>query len=217
MKRVWLPFLFIIVLSSFVVADGDEGDSCMGDEDCFGVFLCENGVCISPSDEVSEETDEKIFCVAHDDCVLGYACDYSTYSCASLASFSVGSCIYEECDEEYSCYSDFCIPDVAVEEAGITQDNPFLGWGDGFIDTLRSKTTSDPEVLRKISEEALQESHTLDERKATGKLSDDGQRIAMSVKKGDIVLFTKYGPNEIKVEEKEYLIAREEDILAILE
>lgn len=39
----------------------------------------------------------------------------------------------------------------------------------------------------------------------------------MTVKKGDIVLFTKYGPNEIKIDNKEYLIAKEEDILAILE
>jgi len=38
----------------------------------------------------------------------------------------------------------------------------------------------------------------------------------MSVKKGDVVLFTKYGPNEIKINNKEYLIAKEEDILAIL-
>lgn len=50
-----------------------------------------------------------------------------------------------------------------------------------------------------------------------GKLSDEGKRVPMSVKKGDVVLFTKYGPSEIKVDEKEYLIAREEDILAILE
>lgn len=50
-----------------------------------------------------------------------------------------------------------------------------------------------------------------------GKLSEEGKRIPMSVKKGDIVLFTKYGPNEIKVDGKEYLIAREEDILAVLE
>ena len=50
-----------------------------------------------------------------------------------------------------------------------------------------------------------------------GKLSEKGNRVPMSVKKGDVVLFTKYGPNEIKVDEKEYLIAREEDILAILE
>ena len=39
----------------------------------------------------------------------------------------------------------------------------------------------------------------------------------MSVKKGDIVLFAKYGPSEIKIEDKEYLIAKEDDLLAILE
>ncbi len=39
----------------------------------------------------------------------------------------------------------------------------------------------------------------------------------MTVKKGDRVLFTKYGPSEIKHNNKEYLIAKEEDILAILE
>ncbi len=50
-----------------------------------------------------------------------------------------------------------------------------------------------------------------------GKVDDNGKRIPMSVKKGDKVLFTKYGPNEIKIDEKEYLIAREEDILAIVE
>ncbi|MBU2068154.1 co-chaperone GroES [Patescibacteria group bacterium] len=50
-----------------------------------------------------------------------------------------------------------------------------------------------------------------------GKLNEKGELISMNVKKGDIVLFTKYGPNEIKIDDKEYLIAREEDILAILE
>jgi len=50
-----------------------------------------------------------------------------------------------------------------------------------------------------------------------GKLMDNGKKSPMSVRVGDEVLFTKYGPNEIKVDEKEYLIAKEEDILAILE
>ena len=45
----------------------------------------------------------------------------------------------------------------------------------------------------------------------------EGKLVTLSIKKGDVVLFTKYGPNEIKVEEKEYLICREEDILAIVE
>ena len=54
-----------------------------------------------------------------------------------------------------------------------------------------------------------------------GKKTDEGKLIPIGVKVWDLVLFTKYGPNEVKVEidgkEKEYLIAKEEDILAILE
>lgn len=50
----------------------------------------------------------------------------------------------------------------------------------------------------------------------SGKTDKDGKRVAMEVKKGDVVLFTKYGPNEIKIDGKEYLIASEDDILAIL-
>lgn len=45
----------------------------------------------------------------------------------------------------------------------------------------------------------------------------DGHLVKPSVKKGDIVLFGKYGPHEIKIDDKEYLIAKEEDILAIVE
>ena len=50
-----------------------------------------------------------------------------------------------------------------------------------------------------------------------GKKNKKGEYISLEVKAGDKVLFTKYGPAEIKVEDKEYLIAKEEDILAILE
>jgi len=50
-----------------------------------------------------------------------------------------------------------------------------------------------------------------------GKKTDDGKLIPMEVKPGDVVLFTKYSPNEVKIDEKEYLIAKEEDILAIIE
>jgi len=49
-----------------------------------------------------------------------------------------------------------------------------------------------------------------------GKMTKTGERIAIEVKVGDMVLFTKYGPNEIKVDGKEYLIAKQDDILAIL-
>ncbi|MFH1575846.1 MAG: co-chaperone GroES [Candidatus Nealsonbacteria bacterium] len=50
-----------------------------------------------------------------------------------------------------------------------------------------------------------------------GRKNKTGNFIPMEVKPGDKILFTKYGPNEIKVEDKEYLIAKEEDVLAILE
>jgi chaperonin GroES len=50
-----------------------------------------------------------------------------------------------------------------------------------------------------------------------GRRTASGKVIPVEVKSGDKVLFTKYGPNEIKVENKEYLIAKQEDILAIIE
>ena len=50
-----------------------------------------------------------------------------------------------------------------------------------------------------------------------GRKTAAGKIIPLELKSGDKVLFTKYGPNEIKIENKEYLIAKEEDILAIIE
>ncbi|RKZ32226.1 co-chaperone GroES [bacterium] len=50
-----------------------------------------------------------------------------------------------------------------------------------------------------------------------GKLTEDGKLIPLKVKKGDRVLFSKYAGTEIQVEEKEYLIMRESDVLAIIE
>jgi len=50
-----------------------------------------------------------------------------------------------------------------------------------------------------------------------GKLLDDGKRATPSVKKGDIVLYAKYGGSDVKVGEKEYLIMRESDVLAKVE
>jgi chaperonin GroES len=44
-----------------------------------------------------------------------------------------------------------------------------------------------------------------------------GEILPLSVKKGDIVIFSKYSPTEIKIEGKEYLLVREDDILAVVE
>ena len=50
-----------------------------------------------------------------------------------------------------------------------------------------------------------------------GKVGDDGKKIPLDVKAGDRILFGKYSGSEVKIEDDEYLIMREEDVLAILE
>jgi chaperonin GroES len=50
-----------------------------------------------------------------------------------------------------------------------------------------------------------------------GKVNDEGKKIPLDVKAGDRILFGKYSGSEVKVEEEEYLILREEDVLAIIE
>lgn len=50
----------------------------------------------------------------------------------------------------------------------------------------------------------------------TGKLLDNGQRAAMEVKVDDNVIFNKYSGTEVKVDDVEYLVIRESDILAVL-
>ncbi|RKZ30359.1 co-chaperone GroES [bacterium] len=50
-----------------------------------------------------------------------------------------------------------------------------------------------------------------------GRISDNGEVIKPKVKKGDRILFSKYAANEITVEDTEYLIMRESDILAVIE
>jgi chaperonin GroES len=49
-----------------------------------------------------------------------------------------------------------------------------------------------------------------------GKLDDNGNRIALEVKKGDRVFFGKYAGTEIKIDGEEHIFMREEDILGIL-
>ena len=50
-----------------------------------------------------------------------------------------------------------------------------------------------------------------------GKVADDGKLIKLDVKKGDRILFSKYGGAEVKIEGEEHLIMREDDILGIIE
>lgn len=50
-----------------------------------------------------------------------------------------------------------------------------------------------------------------------GRLLESGTRAKMQVKEGDRILFSKYSPNEMKVEDKEYFVIKEDDIMAIIQ
>ena len=50
-----------------------------------------------------------------------------------------------------------------------------------------------------------------------GRMTDAGKLISLKVKKGQKILFSKYGPDEIKIKDKEYFIISESNILAIIE
>ncbi|WP_136798768.1 MULTISPECIES: co-chaperone GroES [Desulfosediminicola] len=50
-----------------------------------------------------------------------------------------------------------------------------------------------------------------------GKLNDKGERVALQVKEGDLVLFSKYGGTDVKLDGEDFLIMREDDILGVVE
>ncbi len=91
---------------------------------------------------------------------------------------------------------------------------------------MEIKPLADRVLIEPISTEEKTKSGIILPETASQEKPEQGKVVAvgpgrpnkpMIVKKGDVVLFTKYGPNEIKINNKEYLIAKEEDILAILE
>jgi chaperonin GroES len=50
-----------------------------------------------------------------------------------------------------------------------------------------------------------------------GKLNDDGKRVPLDVKAGDLILFGKYTSHEVKLDGEEYLIMREDEVLAVID
>ena len=49
-----------------------------------------------------------------------------------------------------------------------------------------------------------------------GKANDAGERVALQVKEGDVILFSKYGGTDVKLDGEDYLIMREDDVLGIV-
>jgi chaperonin GroES len=76
----------------------------------------------------------------------------------------------------------------------------------------REEVTKGGIVLPDTAKEKPQEGKVL--ASGPGRLSEDGKRIAMDVKVGDVVLYVKYGGTEVKIDGEELIILRESDILA---
>lgn len=49
-----------------------------------------------------------------------------------------------------------------------------------------------------------------------GKLNDAGERVALQIKEGDTVLFSKYGGSDVRIDGESYLIMREDDVLGVM-
>jgi chaperonin GroES len=79
----------------------------------------------------------------------------------------------------------------------------------------REEKTASGIVLPETAKEKPQEGRVI--AVGPGRLDDKGNRIALDVKEGDRVIFSKYAGTEVKYGEKEYLILRESDILAVIE
>jgi chaperonin GroES len=78
----------------------------------------------------------------------------------------------------------------------------------------REETTKSGIVLPDTAKEKPQEG--IVEAVGTGRLLDNGTKVAMELQIGDRVLYAKYAGNEFKLEETEYLIISEKDVLAVL-
>lgn len=78
----------------------------------------------------------------------------------------------------------------------------------------REATTASGLVLPETAKEKPQEGEVI--AVGPGRRDEDGKRIEMDVKVGDIVLYAKYGGTEVKIDDKKLLILKESDVLAIV-
>jgi chaperonin GroES len=78
----------------------------------------------------------------------------------------------------------------------------------------QSKTASGIYIPETVNRERPQQGMVI--AVGEGRITDEGKRLPMSVKKGDTIVFSKYDPDEIKVDGEEYYIIGEASILAVL-
>lgn len=81
--------------------------------------------------------------------------------------------------------------------------------------TEKDQKTASGIILPETAKEKPQEGTVL--AAGPGRTDDEGKRIAMDVKPGDVVLYAKYAGTEVKIDDQKLLILKESDILAIVE
>ena len=79
----------------------------------------------------------------------------------------------------------------------------------------KEEKTASGIILPETAKEKPQEGTVL--AAGPGRIDDDGKRIPMDVKTGDVVLYAKYAGTEVKIDDRKLLILKESDILAIVE
>ena len=86
-----------------------------------------------------------------------------------------------------------------------------------LVEPKSSKDTTTPSgiVLPDMAKEKPQEGKVL--ATGPGRKDDEGQYVKMDVKPGDVIYYKKWGGNEIKVDNKELVIIKEEDVLAVID
>lgn len=100
--------------------------------------------------------------------------------------------------------------------SNLTSGSKLQPLGDRIVvkPTKRDEVTKSGIVLPDTAKEKPQEGEVV--AVGPGKLTDDGKRLEMEIKKGDKILYAKYGGMEIKIDDEELLILRESDVLAKL-
>ncbi|AFR08471.1 MULTISPECIES: co-chaperone GroES [Nocardiopsis] len=84
------------------------------------------------------------------------------------------------------------------------------------VKTLEAEqTTASGLVIPDTAKEKPQEGEIL--AVGPGRLDDNGKRVALDVKVGDVVLYSKYGGTEVKYDGQEYLVLSARDLLAVVE
>lgn len=93
------------------------------------------------------------------------------------------------------------------------------------IKPLRDQVLIKPVSRREKTESGILIPQTADEKKpepgkvvavGSGRKTSSGETIPLEVEPGDRVLFNRYGPSKVKIKGKEFLIAKEQDILAVI-